>query len=318
MPACADGWEDDNALFHQADCNLPSVVYLVNLVYCVVVAVALVAVYASRLPALKGDLRNVFVTAIWVLLSSIALAVGLFAQRGMMEVATISVVGNIIISSHLAKLILVMALKPASKLSKEASNQAARVFWFWRRFNIVANALTASFGLAGLVVMRDGVAWHFNACMLGILFAAASYLLLLPAAIMYFLLKLERVLREVELNAPAHQRQNGSKESLSDFARRLRLLRRFVLAEMAWCPMMLTVGLLFVAWGYLPYAWVVMLFMQQTTLIIGFSVTVFFRRSTHAPSSVPDSSPDHTGPLASPAAEHDTSAVSFTVAQDSA
>jgi len=310
MSACADGWEDDNALFHQADCNLPSVVYVVNLVYCVIVAVLLIAVYASRLAALKGDMRSVFVAAIWVLVSSITLAVGLWAQRGMMEVATISVVANIIISSHLAKLILVMALRPASKLSKEASDQAARVFWFWRRFNIVANTITASFGLAGLIVMRDGVAWHYNTCMLGILFVAASYLLLLPTAIMYFLLKLERVLHEVEHNAPAHQQKDG-KERLSDFARRLRMLRLFVLAEAAWCPMLLVVGVLFVAWGGLPYAWVVMLIMQQTTLVIGFSVMVFFRRTKHASSSVPDSSPDQTGPLASPAAEQETSMASF-------
>ena len=104
----------DYAFFHQDTCDLPSDALLYTFLEVAAVAGVLAARCVYRLRTARKDAKSLLLDTLLVLLSSFLMAIGLYLQDVVYEVALIGLIMNITVTSHLAKLVLSLALKPAS------------------------------------------------------------------------------------------------------------------------------------------------------------------------------------------------------------
>jgi hypothetical protein len=297
--SCPAGYTQYTTVFHQSQCLLPENALKYFFIELTILCSVFVTLCLLRIRRAKGDARDLLAVSIVAQLSLIVDALSLYVQGGSYEGAIVTAILFVMCTSYVGGILLKLALSPGLALGVDMAT-THKLLSFWRRFAVLANICLAGIGVAQMVQCRRSDA-EFNVGQVVFWFGIALYVLCLPTGCYYYLAKLERVIRATEQKAPTTL-VAPPREKLSDFARKLYLLRIqigvFTLCNSIAFSSVLTV---FLVLGYFPYAWVVLILVLHSCAMVTLGVLVLLRSTgksgsssrTAAPKSVPSGTVDH-------------------------
>jgi hypothetical protein len=110
--SCQAGWEDDNTLFHQANCGLPNDVLFYSFIAAAVTSAVLALLFGYHARTAKGAIKSL----VRVVLVSIATyplcALSMYLERGVFEASSILLALNVAAVTDIAHQTMVLNLRP--------------------------------------------------------------------------------------------------------------------------------------------------------------------------------------------------------------
>jgi len=277
---CDPGYSPDTTFFHLAtSCVLPANALLYLFIETLILNFLCAGLTIVRVRSSKAEARKLLGNVLLILIGALLIPMGEYFQGGAYEVAVVGIVFQVIMTSHLAKMLLHLALQPALSISPGVAEELQRMLSFWHHFNISWNIALCLCGIILIVFARQS-SDEFNSAMIAFILIINLGFLVLPIGVCVSLRRLETVIRQVESSAPAAASAGAGmrRERLSEFARRLLVLRYLVIVfSIVNMPLLIVISIVYLALDTFPFAWIILVLLVQSGPSIALFILIFLR-----------------------------------------